>query len=480
MRSGVAAALGSLIGGALLGLGACSDGSATTEGPTSTGGSGGAPLNAGGTSGTDAGDGSDTGGGGSGGSTDADEEGAIAFFLGQDSGTLDDFATAVLDTPTGNVRVPNGVTLYTALLSTSLHENSAPEGATLYLSGIEGPPADEGNGTVDFTATLARYDALAGEPIALAVGLYLSDSWAECSNQPLRALLARSDADLGEASDPTSPIAQWRAGIDRLLEWFAAQDRDVLLRVGYEFDGPWNCYNQDFYKAAFRYVKERIDALGATRVATVWQAATYPDDGDPAYDYQVTGGPGAPDLDAAIREHYEDWYPGDDVVDWVGISFFAGSNYLDHQWSCQDETKPWTVPDTSPRKLQDALANFAREHEKPLVIAESAPQGFDLAALTHSCVAARRDHLTGHTFANGSAAFAAYFSDYFGWMRDNADVVRAFSYIDTNWQSQSRWACAPESPACTEGYWGDTRLEANSDVLEAFFAELAEPPFSQE
>lgn len=447
-------------------------------GRSASGGSGGTRTtgDTGGGSGTGGAGGSDsTGGAGGGGSAidggrNVPDGGRVAFYLGQDTGTLDAFATATLHpSKRPGVRRPDGVTLYTAVLPTTLHPNTAPAGASLYLAGIEGPPADEGNGAVDFDATLARYDALGDEPVGLAVGLYLSDGWANCGNQPLRALIDHGEDDVGSADDPSSVSAQWRKTLDRLIVWLDALERPVFLRIGYEFDGPWNCYNQDFYKAAFRYVKERIDALGAERVATVWQAATYPDDGDPTYDYQVSPAP---------REHYEAWYPGDDVVDWIGISFFSGARHLDYQWSCVDQSKPWTVPDTTPRVLQDTLADFARDHEKPLIVAESAPQGFDVSALTYSCVAARQDHLPGRVFDDADALYEAFFTDYFAWMRDNADVVRAFSYIDTHWQAQPRWSCAPQAASCPEGYWGDTRLEANTTVLDRFFTELGEPPFS--
>ncbi len=43
----------------------------------------------------------------------------------------------------------------------------------------------------------------------------------------------------------------------------------MYLRIGYEFDGPLNCYNTDCRKQAFRVVKQRFGALGAANVATV-------------------------------------------------------------------------------------------------------------------------------------------------------------------------------------------------------------------
>ncbi|MEN0038371.1 MAG: family 31 carbohydrate-binding protein [Cellvibrio sp.] len=386
----------------------------------------------------------------------------VLFLMGQDTTTLRAYKTDVLTNPAhSTLPKPGGVTLYVSVLPKATHPNSAPANATMYVSGIEGPPVDNNNGEVNFTETLGDYDLLANNKVALAVGLYLSDEWASCGNQPLRAIAGTGDVDVGSATNPASLTYQWRYAMDRMINYFKASGRPVYLRIGYEFDGPWNCYNQTFYKNAYRWIATRIDQLGATNVATVWQAATYPDDGDPAYGYQVSPNPAA---------HYESWYPGDAYVDWIGISFFAGSNYLTHQWSCQDGSKPWTVPDVAPRALQNALMTFARNHGKPAMIAESAPQAFDLRNLNYSCTAARQNT---QNFASGQAAWNAFFSDYFQWINDNRDHLRAVAYINTDWQSQSRWYCAPGAASCAAGYWGITSIQANTQVMSNFKTEMA-------
>lgn len=387
----------------------------------------------------------------------------VLFLMGQDTTTLRAYKTDVLTNPThSTLPKPGGVTLYVSVLPKATHPNSAPANASMYVSGIEGPPVDNNNGEVNFTETLGDYDLLANNnKVALAVGLYLSDEWASCGNQPLRAIAGTGDADVGSATDPASLTYQWRYAMDRMINYFKASGRPVYLRIGYEFDGPWNCYNQTFYKNAYRWIATRIDQLGATNVATVWQAATYPDDGDPTYGYQVSPNPAA---------HYESWYPGDAYVDWIGISYFAGSSYLSYQWSCQDGSKPWTVPDTTPRTLQNALMTFARTHSKPAMIAESAPQAFDLRNLNYSCTAARQNT---QNFASGQAAWNAFFTDYFQWIYDNRDHLRAVAYINTDWQSQSRWYCAPGAASCAAGYWGITSVQANAQVMSNFKTEMA-------
>ncbi len=400
----------------------------------------------------------------------------VAFILGQDSTTLAEFEGSVLaNEEQADFPAPAGVTLYTGILPTSLHPNTAPEDATFYIGGIEGPPVNEASGDVDFHATLEAYDAHNdGEPVALAVGLHLSDSWNNCINQPLRALNATGDPDVGDVSDPGSMAYQWRYAIDRMIKWFDEQDRPVFLRIGYEFDGPWNCHNQEFYIGAFRYIKQRIDELGAEKVATVWQAATYPNDGDPQYHFDASGGPNVGDRAQAIQDHYSDWYPGSEYVDWVGISFFYGARYAEYPWSCTDESRPGTVAHVSPRSLQDALAEFARRHGKPLMIAESAPQGVSVSEMTWSCVHTRQDHLDGHAFDSGGEIWDAYYDDYFSWIETNRDVVRVFAYINTNWQAQSMWTCAPEADTCPSGYWGDHRIQANAELLDRFKTKVQE------
>lgn len=387
-------------------------------------------------------------------------EDRVAFYIGQETRTLRELHEAVY-AASPVLPPPDGVTLYTGFAPANLAPNSAPAGATLYLQGIEGPLVDDLNGEVDFAATLARYDSLGGQ-VGLAVGLYLSDSWDACANVPMRAL-----AGDGTAED----VAQWRDAMDRLIHWLRDQLRPVQLRIGYEFDGTWNCYEPVSYTAAFRYIKERIDSLGAINVATVWQSAAYPIS-QPAY--PAFGGP------AALRARLTQWYPGDDAVDWVGLSFFAGRQYLETQYSCPDPDKPWTIPDNPPRALQDVLADFAREHDKPLMIAEAAPAGFDLGAGTFSCVAQRLDHLPQNAFDSSSALFAAFFDDWFQWIGDNRDVVRMVAYINADWQTYPAFTCAAEATQCPGGYWGDTRLQADPEVLDAFGQRLRQPPFVAE
>ncbi len=356
-------------------------------------------------------------------------DGKVRFFMGQDSTTLAEYKRDVLDADPSAPR-PGGVTLYT----------------NIFLGGIHGP-ADYGSGSVDFPATLGQYP-----DVALAVGLYLSDSYAGCGNQPLRALIGRSDADVS-TGDP-SLTTRYRQRLDELITWLKNTGREVFLRIGYEYDGPWNCYNAGFYKEAFRYVKGRIDALGATKVATVWQSASWPVDeqtGSPQNHYIVTA-PG----------HFDAWYPGDQYVDWVAMSAFYGSTYGQVQWSCRTAS-------TSPRALQDRILAFARARDKPVMIAEAAPQGFATGAKTGSCISTSNPQPM-----TADAIWDTWYADFFAYVAANTDVIRAVAYINTHWDSQAQWRCTTTTDGqtvCPGGYWGDSRVQADPTILSRFLTE---------
>ncbi|MER5949583.1 glycosyl hydrolase [Streptomyces sp. NPDC001904] len=310
-------------------------------------------------------------------------------------------------------------------------------------------PADWGAGKVDFSSTLAQYPGA-----AVAVGLYLSDATTGCNNQPLRAILGTNDSDVTSGSP--NLITRYRDKVDEMVTRLKSYDRQVFLRIGYEFDGPWNCYNADFYKQAFAYIKGRIDALGATKVATVWQTAAWPlntSTDHPEWNYVVTD-----------PHHFDAWYPGDQYVDWVGLSSFYSAGSVATQWGC-------SATDTAPADLHDRVLDFARGHGKPVMVAESAPQGYDNGAGTKSCIMRK-----GPAATDADTIWNEWYQPWFDWIADNRDVVRAAAYINTDWDGQAQWSCADGAqaggPGCANGYWGDSRIQANPTIRDRFLAQL--------
>jgi beta-mannanase len=110
-----------------------------------------------------------------------------------------------------------------------------------------------------------------------------------------------------------------------------------------EFDNPDFNYASDpkAYRDAFRYLVDKCHKHSScrSRVITVWHS-------------WAAGLPGGTKLG--------NFYPGDDVVDWVGVSVFQ-------------QFYPNKVGG-SVRDLQHVL-EFASKHDKPTMIAESTPFG---------------------------------------------------------------------------------------------------------
>ncbi len=104
----------------------------------------------------------------------------------------------------------------------------------------------------------------------------------------------------------------------------------VYVRIGYEFNGPWNNYEATSYIAAFKYITEKLRARDTIEAATVWNLA-------------VEG-----------NQVYMTHYPGDEYVDWWAINYFSRTDV-----------------DLS---LSDNFLEDAHEHGKPVLIGESTPR----------------------------------------------------------------------------------------------------------
>lgn len=246
--------------------------------------------------------------------------------------------------------VPGGVMLYTNVSD---------------LAGF-GDEVNFGTGAQSLEHWAAKSDQLA---IQLGVSLKKSVGNDACGGDHLAAI--NSHALDGQISSMAVELA--------------ALGRPVLLRFGYEFDNQ-DChrYEPKAYAQAFRNFAGLLDTLGARNVQMVWHAWG-----------------GAPmDINA--------WYPGDDVVDLVGISLFPLAEM--------------------PGKVEN-VASFAAQHKKPLMIAEAAPQ-------------------TAHPPTN-AASWSAWYQGVFDFIEKHD--VRVLSYINQDWNAQSVWA--------SQGVWGNSRLQ---------------------
>ncbi len=181
-------------------------------------------------------------------------------------------------------------------------------------------------------------------------------------------------------------------------------DRPFLVRIGYEFDGDWNHYDSTAYKQAFRRVVDHLRAAKVKNFATVFASSSC----------------------AVPYELWEAYYPGDDYVDWLGYSY----------WESFEGAKPGV--------------QFARDLKKPVFMAEIAPRG----------------HFLGKD--DGEVVWNDWYVSLFKHIDEHADIVKAISYINANWDAQGMWHGQN---------WGDTRLEINTHIKEQWLKRMALPQF---
>lgn len=338
------------------------------------------------------------------------------FIVGQDLGAVRDYHAS------GCCPVPDGNTSYI-----SLWKLTDP---TLGYGGlgidVSGEPMDQ---EWDFTAGPANLWKVANDfPGGLAIGLSMTE------NHNPQAL----DLLLEGAFDPH---------IRRLAQFLKQVEGPVWLRIGYEFEGAWNqgYSNAERYVACWRHVVDLLRAEGVDNTQFVWQASTSP------IDDIIDGG----------RDEIRRWYPGDGYVDWMGISWFL------HPDAVPADSVAYRPP--TQRELVEELLAFARERGKPVMIAETAPQGYDLLRGFRANIGAVWDGPSreAETPKTPDEIWDEWFEPLFAFIKANQDVIRAVAYINANWDSQDMWDAPYES-----GFWGDTRLQVSPELAERFSAAI--------
>ena len=167
------------------------------------------------------------------------------------------------------------------------------------------------------------------------------------------------------------------ATLRTLAEWVKSKNLPVFLRIGYEFNASWTGHpsNKVGYINSFRYIASKLQQYGATNIAFVWQSDGQGTEGDLA-----------------------SYYPGDAYVDWVGYTHFDNKG--------------------------EGMLAFARTHNKPVMVAEATPVGFNLAKAGD---------------ADGKRAWDGWFQPVLNHLQTHPEI-RALAYINDNWPAKPMWA----------------------------------------
>lgn len=190
--------------------------------------------------------------------------------------------------------------------------------------------------------------------------------------------------------------------IKKYASWAKGTKRPIYLRIGYEFDGIHNELEPKEYVKAYRHIVDLLRKKGANNIAFVWHSYA----SKPYKDYKLSA-----------------WYPGNEYVDWVGISVFG------HAYGGTD-FGPYC----------DTVLDFAKTHQKPVMIAEASP-------------------IHGITKEN-SEVWNQWFVPFFNFIYQKN--IKAVSFINENW---------PKLRIEGISQWKDARLHNNKKVSKAWFEE---------
>ncbi|MFE4542239.1 glycosyl hydrolase [Arthrobacter sp. NPDC056727] len=243
--------------------------------------------------------------------------------------------------------------------------------------------------------TLAQYSAGLGRRPAVVVSFTqfpfaASDgSNVEAAFDQVRAdggiLLLTLEPRMGLAA-VTQPVADKLAGT---LDRFNRAGVPVIVRFAHEMNGSWYEWGQQpaEYRAAFRRVADAVHRL-APGSATMWApnyGGGYPFTGGK---YQAKTGTAAftaldTNKDGTVTgtdDPYAPYYPGDDAVDWVGMSLYHWGNT--YPWGAnvipesgkflQQLTGAYNGAGGNDLAVPDFYREYGERHGKPVAIPETA------------------------------------------------------------------------------------------------------------
>ncbi|MFS4505224.1 glycoside hydrolase family 26 protein [Clavibacter sp. Sh2141] len=179
------------------------------------------------------------------------------------------------------------------------------------------------------------------------------------------------------------------AEVASLVDGIQRTGAPVVVRFAHEMNGSWYAWGQQpvEYVAAFRRMADALHA-GAPGSATMWapnEGGGYPFIGGPAaaapesaaFPVLDTDGDGALTI---ADDPYAPYYPGDDAVDWVGMSLYHwgskhpwGENVLPEEGKFAAQlTGEYDGLDGDQTAVPDFYGVYGVEHGKPVAIPETA------------------------------------------------------------------------------------------------------------
>jgi hypothetical protein len=205
----------------------------------------------------------------------------------------------------------------------------------------------------------------------------------------VQALRGMALVTLEPSVDLSAITPQMADDFAQRLAGYNARGVPVLVRFAHEMNGSWYAWGQQptAYIRAFRLIADAIHRTAADS-ATLWApnyGAGYPFSGgayeikagDPDYAVLDTNHDGSLD---ARDDMYAPYYPGDDAVDWVGMTLYHwgdvwpwGKNVVPEPDKFVNQLSgTYNGTGGDDRGLPDFYRDYAEGHGKPVAIPETA------------------------------------------------------------------------------------------------------------
>ncbi|MCM2679654.1 glycosyl hydrolase [Echinimonas agarilytica] len=321
------------------------------------------------------------------------EDGKVLFFIGQDNEGVG-----------GNQNIEAPQEKWSGYLNT---EAPKAAGITSYISLVDSssnPSANVPQGKM--IAGLFNKTNYGAGPVCLQC--YLDSPDIDWSDTLVHLSIWYADGSAGD-------IAQGERDhiIAELAEFLAIYPNiKFFIRPGYEFEFQYQqqgVSSQD-YIGAFQRIVSGLREAGVGNFVSVYSGAS-------AF---------------TSIDNWQQYYPGDDYVDWLGYSFFEAN--------------------TNPTTQAGGLA-FAQQAQKPVMIAEA-------------CL-----HDVAINQANGEDVWNEYFVSLLQHIGDHPETIKALAYINTDWRAHSLWQTNP--------YWDgtDSRIQNSDYILQQFQSSFSTAQF---
>jgi hypothetical protein len=251
-------------------------------------------------------------------------------------------------------------------------------------------------------------------------------------NQPTSAELAAMPDPLYGIDDEVASTTRFDNRIDDLIQIVKEFGKPVIVRIGGEFNGPWNGYHPYAYPTAFRKIVEMFRAAQVENAAFVW-----------CYE------PAAPDdFDEQDRDRKYKWFPGEDVINWFSIDWFNKDDFSGPLTGT--DRRPGTGAGLTAHGRSRRFLDMAVAYDRPVMIAESSPCRYDLSDP-----------------AQADAAWQEWFQPYFAIIGERSEI-KWFHLISYDWTQASYYA---------QSGWMNNDLTASPVVLQKLIDELRKPQY---